>query len=302
MWPGRTWSAFTVPVRLGPGPSTGFELHLLLPRSHANERTGAPAIPALPSGQTAWDPNKPCSNHLAHSNNLKTQLKPAVAGLFTSEEAAGKFADVLGLTPTCFTRRKGRCEDATDKLRNLWTALMPCEYEDPTDPIISNYLAKYMRGPLGSVLYEFFVDLVLSRNHPGESITGLLIFSTYAYEYRSQIRPLLDDTLEKLKASLRTRAEEILEVIRCKSLRRQHKKRPTIIRSHERDLYHITSCETMQLTLTRKGTFVRYAALHENGEGLTRYECARRRTVAYCCRVHQKMDWSPPMALVKKII
>lgn len=184
----------------------------------------------------------------------------------------------------------------------------------------------------------------------------LPVFNSYsdAYEYRSQIRPLPDDTVEKLKTWLRTKAEEIIEFIRRKSSQRRHKKRPTIIRSHEvrfypvdaqfliisfqRDLDHITSyvcssfsipftyawlsvlnildgrlrCETMQLTLTRKGTFIRYAALHENGEDLTRYECARCRTVAYCCRgvcwfpllvvfpdaefvslaVHQKMDWS----------
>ncbi|KAJ7795549.1 hypothetical protein B0H14DRAFT_3495822 [Mycena olivaceomarginata] len=39
-----------------------------------------------------------------------------VAGLFTSEEAAAKFADVLGLAPTSFTRHEGPCEDATDKV------------------------------------------------------------------------------------------------------------------------------------------------------------------------------------------
>ncbi|KAJ7882766.1 hypothetical protein B0H14DRAFT_3128736 [Mycena olivaceomarginata] len=67
-----------------------------------------------------------------------------VAGLFTSEEAAAKFADVLGLAPTSFTRHEGPCEDATDKLRDLWTALMPCEYEDPTDPIICAFCAKFL--------------------------------------------------------------------------------------------------------------------------------------------------------------
>lgn len=39
-----------------------------------------------------------------------------VAGLFTSEEAAAKLADVLGVTPNCFTRHEGPCEDVTDKV------------------------------------------------------------------------------------------------------------------------------------------------------------------------------------------
>ncbi|KAJ7932333.1 hypothetical protein B0H13DRAFT_1857160 [Mycena leptocephala] len=214
---------------------------------------------------------------------VRSISRHAIVDPISSEEAAAKFADVLGVTPTCFTRHEGPCEDATDKLRDLWTALMRCEYEDPTDPIIcafcakflpslisaykadpcvnglyhwmllavlqSNYFAKDLRGPLGSELYEFFVDLVLSRNHPGESITGLLIFSTYAYEYRSQIRPLPDDTVEKLKTWLRTKAEEILKFIRRKSSQLWHKKRPTIIRSHERDLDHPKYAQSLAKTL-----------------------------------------------------
>ncbi|KAJ7784990.1 hypothetical protein DFH07DRAFT_763605 [Mycena maculata] len=75
--------------------------------------------------------------------------------------------------------------------------------------------------------------------------------------------------------------------------------------------------EALQLTLTRREMFDRYAVLHANEhehlreegdigddesavaaskEGkskdkLHRLECGRCQTVAYCCKVHQKEDW-----------
>ncbi|KAJ7192948.1 hypothetical protein B0H12DRAFT_1082623 [Mycena haematopus] len=260
-----------------------------------------------------------------------------VAALFTAEEAADKLAAVLGLTPTGFTVKHRNCVDASEELRDLWAALMPCEDEDPTDPIVcafcarflpslisaykaapcvegpyhcmllavlqSNYFAKYMRTPLGSELYAFFANQILSKNHPSESVVGLLIFATYAHEYKARMRPLSDETLAQLKGWLRSKAEESLEIIRPDSSRRGRARSasPTVV-FHERTLSHIVSVlnimdgrlkfEAMQLTLTRRNTFDRYAERHENSKKLTRFACARCQTVAYCCRVHQKEDWS----------
>ncbi|KAF8143645.1 hypothetical protein K438DRAFT_1993709 [Mycena galopus ATCC 62051] len=264
-----------------------------------------------------------------------------VAALFTADEAASRLAALLGLTPAGFTLEgHTNCVEATEKLRDLWTALMPCEDEDPSDPILcvfcakflpslvsaymaapcaevphhcmlvavlqSNYFAKYMRTPLGAELYAFFVDQILTWNHDSTSVVGLLIFTTYAHEYRSHIRPLSDDTVAQLKDWLRKKAEESLEVIRPKSARRNRVRSESSSPNsvyHQRILNTIISVlnimegrlksEALQLTLTRRETFDRYAEKHENeGKKLTRLDCARCQTVAYCCRGHQKEDWS----------
>ncbi|KAJ6492276.1 hypothetical protein C8R45DRAFT_990814 [Mycena sanguinolenta] len=265
----------------------------------------------------------------------KANCSVTVAGLITAEDAAEKLAELLGLTPTGFTRYEGNCVVATDKLRNLWTARMPSEREDPTNPIVcafcakflpslvsaykavpteegpyhcmllavlqSNYFAKYMRSPHGPELYAFFVDEIISRNHPSTSVVGLLIFATYAHEYKSHIRPLPDETAAQLAQWLRIRAQESVEIIQLKSSRRKTKVQLSVVEFHERILANMISVlnildgrlksEALQLTLTRRETFYRYAGEHEDSKSLTRRECARCQTVAYCCRVHQKEDW-----------
>ncbi|KAF7358677.1 hypothetical protein MSAN_01206700 [Mycena sanguinolenta] len=168
----------------------------------------------------------------------------------------------------------------------------------------SNYFAKYMRSRDGPELYAFFVQEIISKNHCSRSIVGLLIFTTYAHEYKSHIGPLPDDTFAQLKNWLRKRGDESLKMIELGSSRRTRRKnkvRSTTIRFHERILGHIISVlnimagrlksEGLQLTLTRRETFDRYAEEHEDSQNLTRRECARCQTVAYCCRVHQKEDW-----------
>ncbi|KAJ7878159.1 hypothetical protein B0H14DRAFT_2567423 [Mycena olivaceomarginata] len=234
----------------------------------------------------------------------------------TAEDAASRLATLLGLTPTGFIGYTDDCVDATDKLRNLWTALMPSEAEDPTDPIIrafcakflpslpsvegpyhrmllavlqSNYFAKYMRSPLGSELYPFFVNQVINgvSHHLSPCIQNKhhsRIITVDAHEYKSQIRPLSDDTLAQLKNWLRIKAEESLEIIRPES-------QPNRIQSVLNILEGRIKSEVLQLTLTRRETFDRYAESHKNGKTLTRLECARCQTVAYCCRAHQKHDW-----------
>ncbi|KAJ7186345.1 Alpha/Beta hydrolase protein, partial [Mycena haematopus] len=260
-----------------------------------------------------------------------------VAALFTAEQAAAKLAALLGLTPTGFEVKHTSCADATQKLRDLWTGLMPCEGDDPTDPILcafcakflpslvsaykaspcvegpyhcmllavlqGNYFAKYMRTPLGSELYAFFANQVVIGNHPCESVVGLKIFATYAHEYKGRMRPLSDDTLTRLKDWLRIKGEESLEVIRVESSQcdKGRSASPDVV-FHKQTLSNIVSVlnimdgrlksEAMQLTLTRRETFDHYAEKHEDGKKLTRFECSRCQTVAYCCRVHQKEDWS----------
>ncbi|KAF7358675.1 hypothetical protein MSAN_01206500 [Mycena sanguinolenta] len=277
---------------------------------------------------------RPANLYICTGIRKETNCPVSVAALFTTEEAAKKLAEVLGLTPTGFVRYKGPCGEATDKLRDLWTALIPCEYEDPVDPIIcafcarflpslvsaykdapceegpyycmlvavlqSNYFAKYMRSPHGPDLYAFFVQQIISRKHPSTSISGLLIFATYAHEYKSHIRPLPEDTVAQLKDWLRTKADESLEIIRSKPSRPK-KDHSWAVRYHETILENIISVlnildgrlrsEAKQLTLTRSVTFDGFAGEHEDSENLTRRECARCQTVAYCCRVHQKEDW-----------
>ncbi|KAJ7851144.1 hypothetical protein B0H14DRAFT_3451533 [Mycena olivaceomarginata] len=62
-----------------------------------------------------WDPKRRSCDGVYNLFLAMPLLIPSP--LFTSEEAAAKFADVLGVTPTCFTRHEGPCEDATDKRR-----------------------------------------------------------------------------------------------------------------------------------------------------------------------------------------
>ncbi|KAJ7924276.1 hypothetical protein B0H13DRAFT_1978742, partial [Mycena leptocephala] len=131
--------------------------------------------------------------------------KDAATAELSAEQAADKFAALLGLNQTPETEfespphEKSRCEDATEELCRLWGTLMPGE-ENPTNPIIcafcakylpslvasykaepcafgphyrmlvavlqSNYFAKFMRTPQGSELYAFFVDNIITSNHP----------------------------------------------------------------------------------------------------------------------------------------
>lgn len=77
-----------------------------------------PAAMVPPTCTFALGSEKPVLRRRVQSISRHAIVDPIcqVAGLFTSEEAAAKFADVLGLTPTWFTRHKGPCEDATDKV------------------------------------------------------------------------------------------------------------------------------------------------------------------------------------------
>ncbi|KAJ7844849.1 hypothetical protein B0H13DRAFT_2096068 [Mycena leptocephala] len=337
----------------------------------------------------------------------------AATAELSAEQAADKFAALLGLNQTPETEfespphEKSRCEHATEELCRLWGTLMPGE-ENPTNPIIcafcakylpslvasykaepcafgphyrmlvavlqSNYFAKFMRTPQGSELYAFFVDNIITSNHPPTSVVGLLIFATYAHEYKLHIQPLSEDVRAQLDDWLRATAAHCLGFIQVadqsspaaipKTKAKQGRRRARAkaraqkvdVGFYERILQNIISCvclpctrfllafflsfhpltrfvflhrvlnilqgrlrdEALQLTLTRRETFDRYAVLHANEhehlreegdigddesdvaaskEGkskakLRRLECGRCQTVAYCCKVHQKEDWS----------
>ncbi|KAJ7765507.1 hypothetical protein DFH07DRAFT_955750 [Mycena maculata] len=299
--------------------------------------------------------------------------KDAATAKLSAEQAADKFAALLGLNQTpeiefeLPPHEKSRCEDATEELCRLWGTLMPGE-ENPTDPIIcafcakylpslvasykadpcafgphfrmliavlqSNYFAKFMRTPQGSELTT-----------PPTSIVGLLIFATYAHEYKLHIQPLSEDVRVRLDDWLHATVAHCLGFIQAadqsspaaipKTKAKQGRRRARAkvraqkadVSFYERILQNIISVlnilqgrlrdEALQLMLTRRETFDRYAVRHANEhehlreegdigddeidaaaskEGkstdkLRRLECGRCQTVAYCCKVHQKEDW-----------
>ncbi|KAJ6529476.1 hypothetical protein DFH09DRAFT_1185182 [Mycena vulgaris] len=306
----------------------------------------------------------PCCNGPA-SLGITTGLaraKPNATGdddniEFPTEEGATKLAAHLGLTATGF--ELNTFADATEKLRDIWNEVMPGEFEDPTDPIVclfcakylpslvsaykaepnpdgpyhamlvgvaqSLYFAKFMRSPAGADLYQFYVEQVLkARYWDCEScasdmvsfVVGLLIFATYAYEYKTHIHPLSNATSAQLKDWVRTTALRSLEVVRempVPPASEAEEERDYTQEYNQRVVHNSLTIlnildgrlksEALQLSLTRRETFDRYASRHEkdapagNGGdgnasvGVRRLECARCQTVAYCCRAHQKEDW-----------
>ncbi|KAJ7481091.1 hypothetical protein B0H11DRAFT_2024152 [Mycena galericulata] len=170
----------------------------------------------------------------------------------------------------------------------------------------SLYFAKFMRSPAGADLYAFYVAQVIEPRcacqyyadplHTMSCIVGLLILATYAYEYKSHIQPLSDDASAELKDWLRTVALRSLDVTHPRTAgERAHD-----YNIHERLVRNALTTlnilagrlksEALQLSVTRRETFDRYAVRHE-GDVVRRLECARCQTVAYCCRTHQKEDW-----------
>ncbi|KAJ7673637.1 hypothetical protein DFH06DRAFT_748318 [Mycena polygramma] len=255
------------------------------------------------------------------------------------EDGAATLAAHLGLTENGFTIIDSeKCAGATDELRELWSALMPDEFEDYGHPIVcifcakylpslvaaykaepdpygpyqtmlvgvsqSLYFAKFLRSPLGSDLYVFYVDQLLAPHncschrteHAFASIVGLLILSAYAHEYKSQMQPLSAEVTERLTEWLSTAARDALEILWPADARPGD--RIMRFEGHSEDNYlrMFNNCltilnilrgrlksEALQLSLTRGETFNRYAAQHDT-KMTTRLECARCQTVAYCCR------------------
>ncbi|KAJ7033364.1 hypothetical protein C8F04DRAFT_1104511 [Mycena alexandri] len=191
----------------------------------------------------------------------------------------------------------------------------------------SLYFAKFMRSPAGAELYAFYVAQILiprcwhcaDPSDTREHILGLLILSTYAYEYRSHMQPLDDDIAGRLKQWVADTARRALEATRPEEAsvpprakaeqdtfacylainQRLVQNSLTILNILDGKIKSIA----LHLTLTRRLTFDRYAARHSDADGhkegagagtatvMRRLECARCQTVAYCCRTHQKEDW-----------
>ncbi|KAJ7896958.1 hypothetical protein B0H13DRAFT_2275936 [Mycena leptocephala] len=231
--------------------------------------------------------------------------------------------------------------DATEKLGDIWNELMPGEIEDGTHPIVclfcakylpslvsaykaapsvtgpyhamlisiaqSLYFAKFMRSPAGAELYSFYAAQILIPRcwtcaDPSDAmghIIGLLILSTYAHESKSHMQSLDDGTVVQLKEWVASTARRALEVVWAglPFYWRLVENSLTILNILDGKLKSIA----LHLTLTRRGTFDRYAARHTHADGheegagagtvMRRPECARCQTVAYCCRTHQKEDW-----------
>ncbi|KAJ6462282.1 hypothetical protein C8R47DRAFT_1158631 [Mycena vitilis] len=271
------------------------------------------------------------------------------------ESGALRLAEHLGLTETGFTLipfEKGL--EATEELRELWSTLMPGEVEDNSHPILgffcarylpslvsaykanprvdnpyhamlvgvsqSLYFAKFLRCPIGSDLYAFYVAQVLKppyclcaedhrTYHASMSIVGLLILATYAHEYKARMQQLSEEVEAQLTEWLSDTAQDALAEHHSGG-----KDKPLRIFNSAMVIIDILrgqlKSDALHLTLTRRLTFDRYAAKHDTDtdadtEGTSeagtvtkpkpkmtrRFECARCQTVAYCCRVHQKEDW-----------
>ncbi|KAJ7444323.1 hypothetical protein FB451DRAFT_1294323 [Mycena latifolia] len=189
----------------------------------------------------------------------------------------------------------------------------------------SLYFAKFMRSPAGADLYPFFVEQVLvprcwdCENCAADMasfVVGLLIFATYAYEYKSHMHPLSDAATAQLKDWVRTTALRSLEIVRKTPvpLASELEEERDYTREYNQRVVHNSltilnildgrlKSEALQLSLTRRETFDRYASRHATdsradskddanaGVGVRRLECVRCQTVAYCCREHQKEDW-----------
>ncbi|KAJ7761664.1 hypothetical protein B0H16DRAFT_1530217 [Mycena metata] len=171
------------------------------------------------------------------------------------------------------------------------------------------YFAKFMRTPAGANFYAFYVSRVLipqcwecaGYDDVLRLTVGLVILSTYAHDYKSQMQPLSAPTILQLKGWIRartTRAIKVMQLFRAASVPRDNYNYSayesvvtlgiSVLNILDGKLKH----EAKRLTLTRRETFDRYAALHNDpNEIATRRECVRCQTVAYCCQTHQRQDW-----------
>ncbi|KAJ7142771.1 hypothetical protein C8R44DRAFT_761075 [Mycena epipterygia] len=286
------------------------------------------------------------------------RANPNATGQLPAEEGAAKLAAHLGLTSTGFelnTRADAteklrdlwnevmpsEFEDPTHPIVCLFCAkYLPSlvsaykavpSADGPYHAMLvgvaqSLYFAKFMRSPAGADLYPFYVEQVLKPRcwdcaDPAETsayVVGLLILTTYAYEYKSHMHPLSEAASAQLKDWLRATALRSLEVIRprtgvtpaSEAEEQAYKYTYAINERLVHNAFTILNIlagrlksEALQLSLTRRETFDRYASRHEKdasagnegdvnaGVGVRRLECARCQTVAYCCRAHQKEDW-----------
>ncbi|KAJ7833175.1 hypothetical protein B0H13DRAFT_2288924 [Mycena leptocephala] len=265
---------------------------------------------------------------------LATQLSP--------EKGATKLAAHPGPTATGFELIPPEKYADADELRELWSELVPGEFEDHSHPIAcafcakflpslvsahkaaptahgpyhcmligvsqSLYFAKFMRSPLGSDLWSCY----LNENGPsGDHIAptvGLLILST-SHAATNLLDQMFMDTSPTCSLSQKVSAqlEDWLRESAARSLETLRPKPGTSCRCQEclnlesqRALSNVLTIlnildgrlksEALRLSLTRRETFDRYAAQH-GAKMMTRFECPRCQTVAYCCKAHQKTDW-----------
>ncbi|KAK7039839.1 hypothetical protein R3P38DRAFT_2902138, partial [Favolaschia claudopus] len=183
----------------------------------------------------------------------------------------------------------------------------------------SSYFAKYFRTPAGSDLYAFYVGNILLSTHeePLSPFTvGLLILATYAHEYKAYIEPLPDHIVTQLKCWVREQGQKSIDFLRpslCLMSESEvlaqlsddpeaEERMSSEFDNHKRNLDMAISIlnildgrlknEARQLTLTRGHVFERYAQMHKEKVTGRRSECVRCQTVAYCCREHQREDWT----------
>ncbi|KAJ7159757.1 hypothetical protein C8R46DRAFT_1354376, partial [Mycena filopes] len=185
----------------------------------------------------------------------------------------------------------------------------------------SVYFAKFMRSPAGADLYPFYVEQVLMpqcwtcEDQMGvllRYIVGLMILSTYAHEYKTQMNPLSEATLVQFKGWLHDRASHAAERMQVSDVPRSTSKQRNLldpngfVLEHSLSmLFHLdgkSSKAFKRLMLTRRATFYNYAVRHAEAiddaaiDAMRRHECTRCQTVAYCC---QRQEHSKPCTFLR---